>query len=104
MVAQYFAQLDDNNVVISVHVVTAEFMAENPERYPNTWVETFIDTAGKQYAGIGMEYLPSTKNFRPQQPFASWTWANNTWNPPTPIPSTGGPYKWNEAELAWVAL
>jgi hypothetical protein len=32
MVAQYFAQIDENNVVINVHVVTAEFMAANPER------------------------------------------------------------------------
>jgi hypothetical protein len=29
----YFAQLDENNVVSTVHVVTAEFMAANPERY-----------------------------------------------------------------------
>jgi hypothetical protein len=28
VVAQYFAQLDDNNIVTNVHVVTAEFMAE----------------------------------------------------------------------------
>jgi hypothetical protein len=33
MVAQYFAQIDENNIVINVHVVTAEFMAANPERY-----------------------------------------------------------------------
>ena len=104
MSAQYFAQLNAENIVIDVHCVTAEFMAENPERYSGLWVETFFDAPEKQYAGIGYEYLPATKNFRPQQPFASWTWANNTWNPPTPIPSTGGPYKWNEAELAWVAI
>ena len=29
---QYFAQIDDSNIVIYVAVVTAEFMAENPER------------------------------------------------------------------------
>ena len=27
-------------------------MAENPDRYPGTWVETFIGE-GKTYAGIG---------------------------------------------------
>lgn len=100
MVAQYFAQLDANNIVTNVAVVTTEFMAENPNRYTGIWVETFFDTAGKQYAGIGMEYLPATKNFRPQQPYPSWTWVNDIWNPPTPMPSGAG-WRWNEAESKW---
>lgn len=53
MSVQYFAQIDDNNVVTRVAVVTAEFMAANPERYEGTWIETFIGVAGKTYAGIG---------------------------------------------------
>ncbi len=61
--AQYFAQLDENNVVLQVHVVTAQFMADNPDRYPGTWVETFVDVPGKIYAGIGYTYDPKTKNF-----------------------------------------
>lgn len=65
MSAQYFAQLNENNIVINVHVVTAEFMAENPERYPGTWVETFFDTAGKTYAGIGYTYSYDTQDFTP---------------------------------------
>jgi len=60
---QYFAQIDENNVVVFVSVVTAEYMAENPERYPGTWVETFFDTAGKTYAGIGYTYDSATKDF-----------------------------------------
>ena len=55
MSAQYFAQVTDG-VVTRVAVVTAEFMAENPNRYPGTWVETFFDTPGKTYAGIGYTY------------------------------------------------
>jgi hypothetical protein len=58
----YFAQIE-NNIVINVAVVTAEFMAENPERYPGTWVETFYDTPGKTYAGIGYIYNPNTQDF-----------------------------------------
>ena len=50
---QYFAQINDTNIVIYVAVVTAEFMAENPERYQGEWIETFIDVPGKTYAGIG---------------------------------------------------
>jgi len=59
---QYFAQIE-NNVVVDVHVVTAQFMAENPDRYPGEWVETFIDVANKTYAGIGFSYDPKTDNF-----------------------------------------
>lgn len=63
MGVQYFAQLDENNIVLTVHVVTAEFMAENPERYVGTWVETFIDDPNKQYASVGFTYDFNTENF-----------------------------------------
>lgn len=63
MERQYFAQLNDDNVVIAVRVVTAEFMAENPERYPGVWVETFYDTPNKTYAGVGYTYDETTQNF-----------------------------------------
>ena len=53
MSAQYFAQIDSNNIVTNVHVVTQEFLEANPERYEGVWVETFFDTEGKTYAGIG---------------------------------------------------
>ncbi len=67
MGAQYFAQLDNNNVVLTVHVVTEEFMAENPERYPGVWVETFIDDT-HTYAGIGYTYDETTQDFIAPQP------------------------------------
>jgi hypothetical protein len=60
---QYFAQIDENNIVIDVAVVTREFMAENPDRYPGTWVETFINVPGKNYASVGYIYDFDTKNF-----------------------------------------
>lgn len=63
MSAQYFAQIDDNNVVTKVKVVTREFLEANPQRYPGRWVETFYDTAGKTYAGIGFIYNESTQDF-----------------------------------------
>ena len=63
MVAQYFAQLDENNVVTHVAVVQREFLEANPQRYTGTWVETFFDTASKTYAGIGMIYDEATQDF-----------------------------------------
>jgi len=60
---QYFAQIDNNNIVTEIAVVTYEFMQENPERYPGTWVETFTDLPNKTYAGIGFTYDENTKDF-----------------------------------------
>ena len=61
----YFAQLDSNNVVVHVSVVTEQFMSENSDRYPGVWVQTFRDTPGKTYAGIGYIYDAKTQNFTP---------------------------------------
>jgi len=60
---QFFAQLDENNVVIDVHCVTQEFLEANPERYSGVWVETFFNTNGKTYAGIGWIYDYETQDF-----------------------------------------
>ena len=62
-IPQYFAQIDENNIVTSVHVVTNLFMQENPERYPGTWVETFVDLPNKTYAGVGFIYDSETQDF-----------------------------------------
>lgn len=59
----YFAQLNDDNVVVHVSVVTAEFMAANPDRYPGTWVQTYWDTPGKTYAGVGYTYDAESDDF-----------------------------------------
>ena len=63
MSAQYFAQIDANNVVTRMAVVQQDFLEANPERYQGTWVETFFDTEGKTYAGIGYTYDPVTQDF-----------------------------------------
>jgi hypothetical protein len=63
MSAQYFAQLDDNNVVTHVAVVQKDFLEANPDRYTGRWVETFFDTAGKTYAGVGFTYDAVAKDF-----------------------------------------
>ena len=60
---QHFAQLNNANVVIDVAVTTAEFMAENPERYLGRWVETFKNNPTKTYAGIGFIYNEKTNDF-----------------------------------------
>jgi len=65
MVAQYFAQINGDNIVTNVAVVTTEFMAANPDRYLGTWVETFIDDPNKTYAGMSFTYDEQTQDFTP---------------------------------------
>ena len=54
-VPTYFAQVVDG-LVTDVAVTSAEFMAENPDRYQGEWIETFIGVEGKTYAGIGYSW------------------------------------------------
>jgi hypothetical protein len=62
-IPQYFAQIDDSNIVIAVHCVTQEFLDDNPDRYPGTWVETFINLPNKTYAGVGYTYDKTANDF-----------------------------------------
>lgn len=59
----HFAQLDENNIVIDVALVTKEFMDENPDRYPGRWVETWQNVEGVNFAGVGSEYDEDTNTF-----------------------------------------
>lgn len=63
MIRQFFAQINADNIVIDVHVVTQEFIDANPERYAGTWVETFFNDPNKTYAGIGFTYDYDTQDF-----------------------------------------
>jgi hypothetical protein len=65
MEQEYFAELDINNVVLTVQCVTAEFIAANPDRYVGAWVETWIDRDDKTYAGVGYTYSYDTQDFTP---------------------------------------
>jgi hypothetical protein len=56
-----------------------------------------LDTTVIENGVIGVFYAP--------QPFPSWTISAPTWTwqPPVPMPKTGGPYYWDEATQSWVA-
>jgi hypothetical protein len=61
----YFAQLDNNNIVTDVRVVTREYLNANPDIYTGVWVETFYGLPNKTYAGIGFIYDYDTQDFYP---------------------------------------
>ena len=58
----------------------------------------------KNYAGIGYVYDPQRDAFIPPKPFASWVLDENTclWAAPTPMPTDGKMYRWDEDTTSWV--
>ena len=114
----HFAELDANNVVLRVIVVgnkdTADANGVEKEHigaafcerlFGGTWKQTsYNGNIRKNYAGIGYTYNPSIDAFVPPKPYASWVLNNDTaqWEAPTPMPTDGKRYSWDEANLSWV--
>lgn len=82
----------ENGKVTNVVLADAEFAAENG----------LIPLAPG--AGIGWTYQNGI--FTPPQPFPSWVLdaSTNSWQPPTPYPTDGKVYTWDEKTLAWVPV
>ena len=60
----------------------------------------------KNYAGIGYSYDPQRDAFIPPKPFNSWVLNESSclWDPPTPMPTDGKMYRWDEDTTAWVEI
>jgi hypothetical protein len=58
----------------------------------------------KNYAGIGYTFDEQRDAFIPPKSFESWILNEDTclWEPPTPYPTDGGMYQWDEANGEWV--
>jgi hypothetical protein len=54
------------------------------------------------YAGVGYTYNLDEDIFIAPQPYPSWTRSGSFWNPPTPMPTDGKRYIWDEATTSWV--
>jgi len=111
----HYAKVLDGKV-INVIVAEAEFFNTFVDSTPGDWIQTSYNTQGGvhklggtplrgNYAGIGYTYDRTHDVFYPPQPFPSWTISAPTWTwtAPTPMPTTGGPYTWNESTKSWVA-
>ena len=107
----HYAKVEDG-------VVTQVIVADSKEwcqaNLGGTWVQTSYNTHGNQhpegrplnknYAGIG--YSWDGTGFSAPQPFASWSLNSETylWESPTPMPTDGARYTWDEATTAWVEV
>ena len=100
----HFAEINENNIVLRVLVVhDSEEHIWPVAPFTGTWIQTsYNGNIRKQFAGIGFTYDPVADVFVAPQPFPSWSLdANHDWQPPTPTPNDGKPYRWDEATLTW---
>ena len=113
----HFAQIDDNNIVTQVIVAEQDFINSGAVGDPSKWIQTSYNTFGgqhknggtplrKNYAGIGYIYDPVRDAFYTPKPFNSWSLNEDTclWEAPTPYPTDGKIYDWNEASKSWVKI
>jgi hypothetical protein len=108
----HYAFLDNNNVVTEVITGVDEnelLEGLSPEEwYGNFRGQRCVRTSynhkiRKQYAGIGMSYIPSADVFVGIQPFSSWSLDSNyDWQAPIAYPADGKKYLWDESKTAWV--
>ena len=107
----YFAELDENNVVIRVLAVPddqehrgQEFLA-NDLNLGGDWIQTSYNHRIRgHYAGIGHRYDADLDLFIAPQPFPSWLMTvDGWWQPPTPHPGDGF-YDWDETNQEWVPV
>lgn len=117
----YFAQIDESGTVLQVISVSntdapdpapanseplGQAFIANTLGLPGKWRQTsYNGNFRKQYAGIGWRYDAASDVFVAPQPYPSWTLnADHDWQPPTPYPTDGRMYRWDEASLSWVAF
>ena len=111
----HFAQINEANQVVQVIVAEQDFINTGLVGSPSTWIQTSYNTlAGqhtlggtplrKNYAGIGYSYDSTRDAFISPKPFPSWILVEDTcqWAAPTPMPTDGKKYTWDEGTLAWV--
>ena len=96
-----FAELNtQTNEVIRVILAKSRLWCEY--ELDGTWVKTYKNTEGKNYAGIGYTYHPDKDNFSTPQPYPSWTLDDTcTWQPPIARPDDDKSYTWNEETQSW---
>jgi len=120
----HFAKLDENNVVLSVHVVNNDVITDangdeqeslgitylkNLHGDDTNWVKTSYNANIRgAFAAIGGTYNAEKDKFIAQADYPSWTLDDNdVWQPPVDYPADFNAipplkgYVWNEDTTAW---
>ena len=126
----HFAKLDQENNVLSVHVVNNEVISVDGVESEQAGIDFLTSLHGhslwkqtsynnnfrKQYAGIGFTFDSTKNKFISPQPYSSWSLdANDDWQSPVAFPTIttyGGPdeqgiypkylISWDETNQKWL--
>lgn len=118
----HFAELDSNNTVLRVLVVSNDDIKDQNGQeqeqlgitflqgllgQDTNWIQTsYNNNFRTRYAGIGYSYNETLDAFIAPKPYDSWILNEETadWEAPIPMPTDtpeGSYYSWNEATLSW---
>lgn len=126
----YFAELNDDNVVLRVISVNDnELLDENGNESEQKgidfcigllggrWIQTSYNTVGnvhrngktpfrKNFASVNSRYYPEQDGFACVAPYPSWILNQETfvWEPPVPEPQDGKRHIWKDSILNWVEV
>ena len=111
----HFALLDENNIVLRVEVVRNDIATDEVAGIAflqslygegNFKQTSYNATIRKNYAGIGFTFDAGRDAFIAPKPYPSWLLNETTcqWGAPTPMPTDGKRYRWDEATLTWVEV
>ena len=101
----HFAKLDENNIVLAVHVVNNDVISVSGVESEEAGISFLSNLCGhskwkqtsynakirKNYAGIGYLYDGTRDAFIPNKPFESWVLNEEScrWDAPIPYPDDG---------------
>ena len=108
----HFAKINALGIVVNVIAADQDFIDLLSDKA--SWVRATHDTCDEDHpegtpckkncVGIGYSYDVQRNAFIPPKPFNSWLLEENTclWSAPSPRPTDGKNYNWDESTLSWV--
>lgn len=103
-----YAKVDVSGNIENVIVADSSIISARPDA--NLYIQTFADASGDaakryNYAVIGGKFDSVNNAFIPPAPYPSWVLSTSfKWQAPTPYPTDGKQYAWDEDTLSWVEL
>ena len=113
----HFAKLNEENIVLAVHVVNNNVINENGVESEEIGIKFLSELHGhkkwkqtsynsrirKNYAGIGYTYDEQRDVFIPPKKYNSWILNEEScvYEPPIQYPNDGKMYAWDEQTISW---
>ena len=111
----HYAKIENGLVTLVIVVHNNELLTNGVESeskgsefctnlFGGEWIQTsYNNNFRKQFAGVNFTYSKADDVFIAPKPYPSWTLDNSfNWIAPTPYPTDGKLYLWDETRSLWV--